>query len=453
MSSFLTTAYRYLKGESGLPSILPAREVVEKAREKSRRVLLFCQGLEKFREILYTEEQQPVVSEQVPYALEWSCDLFQQDEGTASKGLVEDEDSASPVISGATIGAAEEEEKEDNESAVKLSLQKALGPDSPCSVGSGVAMGAAAEEEDVESPVEQSLQQPNGAGDIGTQRSTDKELALSTDCTQDQEHVSSPSPSVEMKSDQKPRKYVLSTSEDLFQSFHPTQTTPPASPGGASSCSTLVDPSRKVSPSDSKVGTEAISTAVKDFAYPFLDSNHVRDPVSIVDDNIELELARQMKKKTAGEKKAYRKAKKQKARDLLRIIELGTAEKKSQSGRADIASANAFATELSESSLRCVNDRLEHVLSHEQHGVQVQRIRSAVETTLDQQTGGLSRIGSDLQNALIVLMTLRLTIGCLTCSSKVSFSMRINRQPARMWSRRSLLLSLSKCMMWSHPLR
>ena len=59
MDTFLSTAWRYLRGESGLPSLLPAKESVEMAKEKCREVRLFCEGLEKFREILYTE---PVVS-------------------------------------------------------------------------------------------------------------------------------------------------------------------------------------------------------------------------------------------------------------------------------------------------------------------------------------------------------------------------------------------------------
>ena len=59
MDVFLSTAWRCLKGESGLPSLLPAKEAIDMAKERSREVRLFCEGLEKFREILYTE---PVVS-------------------------------------------------------------------------------------------------------------------------------------------------------------------------------------------------------------------------------------------------------------------------------------------------------------------------------------------------------------------------------------------------------
>ena len=60
MTSFLSTAYCHLKGQGGQPPFLQARESVDLAKEKSRKVHLFCKGLEQFREILYKE---PVVSE------------------------------------------------------------------------------------------------------------------------------------------------------------------------------------------------------------------------------------------------------------------------------------------------------------------------------------------------------------------------------------------------------
>ena len=60
MMSFLSTAYCHLKGQGGLPSLLQARESVDLAKEESRKVRLFCKGLENFREILYKE---PVVSD------------------------------------------------------------------------------------------------------------------------------------------------------------------------------------------------------------------------------------------------------------------------------------------------------------------------------------------------------------------------------------------------------
>ncbi len=51
METFWSTAWRYAKGESGLPSVLPEQG----SGGKSRRVRLFCKGLEQFREILYVE--------------------------------------------------------------------------------------------------------------------------------------------------------------------------------------------------------------------------------------------------------------------------------------------------------------------------------------------------------------------------------------------------------------
>ena len=55
MEAFVNTAYRYLKGESELPSLLPSKESADMAKEKSRKVRLFCKGLECFCEILYRE--------------------------------------------------------------------------------------------------------------------------------------------------------------------------------------------------------------------------------------------------------------------------------------------------------------------------------------------------------------------------------------------------------------
>ena len=92
MEEFLSKAGRYLKGESGLPSLLPARADIDTAKGKSRRVGLFCKGLENFCEILYPdpsvqEEEHPreeqVISEtgagQNPkkYVLAPCEDLFQ----------------------------------------------------------------------------------------------------------------------------------------------------------------------------------------------------------------------------------------------------------------------------------------------------------------------------------------------------------------------------------------
>ena len=60
MTSFLSTTYCHLKGQGGQSSLLQARESVDLAKENSRKVRLFCKGLEHFRDILYKE---PMVSE------------------------------------------------------------------------------------------------------------------------------------------------------------------------------------------------------------------------------------------------------------------------------------------------------------------------------------------------------------------------------------------------------
>ena len=394
METFFKTAYRHLKSESGLPSLLPSKEVIEKAKQESRKVRLFCQGLECFREILYTTTEEEEEQQQLPV-----------DDVTASEDVVEDEGYESPVSSDTMMGAAAEEEEV--EPPAELCMEQQLH-------GAGVV---GAEEEDIEAPMEQQPHDGEGVdieeatdkelavsagfkqeqeqeeqehehvsstglppgmktdqepskevlstgGGVDTDGTTDKELAISGDCTQEQQHESSTSPPTGMNTDQKPGKYVLSASEDPFQPLDAIDKTPPASPGGTSSCSTLVDPSsRKVSPSDLtdlKMGAETSPTAVKDFAYSCLDSNHVRDPVAIVDDNTKLELAGQLKKKTAGEKNAYRKAKKQKAQDRSQSVELEAAEG------------------------GCSDKTFVHLTNHEQHGLQVQTTRSVVEKTLDQ---------------------------------------------------------------------
>lgn len=66
MNVFLSTAFRYAKGQSDLPSVLPTRRSLDLAKEKSRKVRLFCKGLECFCEILYKE---PVVSELFSYIM------------------------------------------------------------------------------------------------------------------------------------------------------------------------------------------------------------------------------------------------------------------------------------------------------------------------------------------------------------------------------------------------
>lgn len=266
MGTFLSTAGRYLKGESGLPSLLPSKAEIDAAKGKFRRVGLFCKGLETFCEVLYADP--------IP--------LQQESSG---------QDPTLP-------------EKEEGE---------------------------------------------------------------------------------------KPKKYVLAPSEDLFQSLYATDKTPPTSPGGASSSSTLVDPSsRKVSPSDSLMGAKESPTAVKDFAYSSLDGNHIRDPVLIVEENTKLELMRQLKKKTAGEKKASRKAGKQKARNDALKAELDAATEKLQSRevQAELVTVQANAMILANYVLRHEMRDLQHELSGEPVGAKVEEIKSAGETLWNGQNEG-----------------------------------------------------------------
>ena len=341
----------------------------------------------------------------------------EQSGGTASKDddvvgdEVEEEGvSASVVSDSATKGAVGEEES--LETCVELGLQEQPHGDGEIGAVEAIDKELAVSTDCMEGQEHTSAKSPSMEmrndqqpskdvlstnGNINMEQKTDEDLDVPADCTQDQEQVSSTSPCIEMECKQKPHKYVLSTSEDPFHSLHSTDNTPPTSPGGVSSCSTLVDPSsRKVSPSDAKMGGETSPiTAVKDFAYSCLDSNHMRDPVAIVDDNTELELAWQLKKVTAGEKVVARKPKKQKARDQNQGEGLEGADEKSLSGQVE---TNTFDAEISESKscIECVNDKLEPVPSHEQHGMEIEQIQSAVETTLDQQTGDplQNRVGS-----------------------------------------------------------
>ena len=280
MITFFNTAYRYLKGDSGLPSVLPTKETLDSARENSRGLRLFCEGLEKFRKILYTE---------------------------------------------ATTESAPEQ-------------------------------------------------------------SVDMEVAACIEKVQDQEVSVSEEILSPTKADQKPRKYVLASGESLFQSLYATDQTLPTSPGGASSSSTLVDPSsRKVSPSDSTSGTKVSPSAVKDFAYPSLDSKHVRDPLSIVDENTKLELMRQLKKMSTGKQNALKKAEKRKARNLALSAELDAAKARLQTKavQADIARVQANAMILSNFVYRYAIQYGMQELMREQHSAISDTTKSAGEMSTD----------------------------------------------------------------------
>lgn len=284
MEKFLSTAGRYLKGESGLPSLLPTKAEIDAAKGMSRRVGLFCKGLETFCEVLYVD----------PTPQEQQCSGQDQ-------GILDKEEPQDQQLSGQDQGVSDKEEGE------------------------------------------------------------------------------------------KPKRYVLAPSEDLFQSLYATNKTPPTSPGGASSSSTLVDPSsRKVSPSDSILGAKESPTAVKDFAYSSHNGNHVRDPLSIVEENTKLELLRQLKKKTAGEKNASRKAEKRKARNDALKAELDAATEKlqNQEVRAELATVQANAMVLSNFVLRHEMWESKHELSGEPVGAKVEEIKSADETIWNGQNEG-----------------------------------------------------------------
>ena len=188
--------------------------------------------------------------------------------------------------------------------------------------------------------------------------------------------------------DQKPRKYVLSTGEDLFQSLFPAEKSPPTSPGSVASSNTLMDPSsRKVSPSDSETRAKGSPTAVQDFAYPSPKNKHVRGPLEIVEETTKKELLKQLKKKTAAEGKASRKAAKLAARIKSLSAELKSANATVQNRdvQLDLAKTYANAMSLSNVALRLAVQDLSHELSREKSGIKSQETQSQGDTTRSQQ--------------------------------------------------------------------
>ena len=55
MGPFLSNAFCFLNGKSSLPSTLPAREAIDRVKEESRKIRLFCKGLEHFRQVFYED--------------------------------------------------------------------------------------------------------------------------------------------------------------------------------------------------------------------------------------------------------------------------------------------------------------------------------------------------------------------------------------------------------------
>ena len=445
METFFNTAYRYLKGESDLPSLLPSRESAATAKERSRKLRLFCKGLECFCEILYTEpvaEEQQVdpnvehndtgkVSEVAHDEVSMGQDqTMMTAEKDHSKSAVQQNDATPSVIdtvseqhgddkvehndememageehveaimeqdqtmmtaeeghyksadqqncaSPSVVDTVSEQHGDDNvkhndkmkvagEEHVEAIMEQdqtmmtaeeghyKSADQQNCASPSVVDTVSeqhgddnvkhndkmkVAGEEHVEAIVEhyQKMMTAEGHSELAVQqenatpnvidavleKSISDELTTSADRMRDQEHSGAETTVLGTKADQKPRKYVLESGENLFQSLYATDNTPPTSPGSASSSSTLVDPSsRKVSPSDSTMDTKSSRIAAKDFAYSSLDDKHVRDPLAIAEENTKLELLRQLKKKTVGEEKASQKAEKRKARNLALSTEL-----------------------------------------------------------------------------------------------------------------------------------
>ena len=514
METFVNTAYRYLKGKSELPSLLPSKESANVAKEKSRNVRLFCKGLQCFCEILYREpvaeeqhvdhkvehddevlvageeqieapvgqdqtmmtaeeghpesavlqndatpnvidtfsEQTPVGKDQTMMTAEesHSKSTVQQNDATpsvidtASEQLVdcnvENDDTA--IVAGEeqpTIGKDQTMMTAEESHSKSLVQQNAATPGvidtvseqlvdcnvehndaGPCVtdtvseqlVDRHVEHDTATQsvndtdtEETMESQVDdyeaivegeyqptigkdhtmmtadeifsKSVVQQNAATpsviDTDKEKSFPNKLVASADIVRYQDHAGAEITVLDTKADQKSRKYVLEAGENLFQSLFATDKTPPTSPGGASSSSTLVDPSsRKVSPSDSTMDPKSSPTAAKDFAYSSLDAKHVRGPLSIAEEKSKLELLRQLRKKTAGEAKAARQAEKRKAINRALGVELEDARKelRSKEVEADVTRVHANAVIVS-------NFVLRNVMQDGRHGVSVETTKAA----------------------------------------------------------------------------
>ena len=323
---------------------------------------------------------------------------------------VEDQSIASSASSGVMMameegqtGLPSERNQDIQDNATDILMESAIGKmavtfaetvheqEGPGSENCGTAIvkeGEQVEARYIESPMEQ-VRYPSDAT-AGT------DLTGPAVIMQDQQHpILKKSVVSGTGADQKHRKYMLTTTgDDPFQSLDAKDKTPPTSPGGESSCSTLVDPSsRKVSPSDLTMGAEASVTAVKDFAYPPWDSNHVRDPVSIIEENMKLELVRQLERKNmAGERKACREAEKQKGRDQTLSAEVEEARRNllNREVRADLAKVHANAMILSNVVLRQSQD-IKDGMTRGQRGAKVQMAWSAGETFRNHEKEGSLR--------------------------------------------------------------
>ena len=251
-------------------------------------------------------------------------------------------------------------------------------------------MGVVADQEPVTAAEIRGVQDSPGTKCSVIVHTVKQEPAASVDTIENQELPSSKKAATE--ADQKPHKYMLTTGENLFQSLFATEKTPPTSPGSVGSGSTLVNSSsRKVSPADSEIRAKGSPIAVKDFAYPSSDSKHVLkhvlDQEAVIEEDTKRQLLKQLKKKTAAEKKGSRKVVKLTARNKTLGAQLKSAKSNVQNreAQADLAKTYANAMTLLNVVLRQVVQDLSNELSREKNGAHVQGTQSQGETTWSQQ--------------------------------------------------------------------
>lgn len=211
-----------------------------------------------------------------------------------------------------------------------------------------------------------------GATDMVTEMTDQKEPAIADVATQDQQLPDSTDAVTEMIADRKPQAQMTAPGEDLFKSLFAADKSPPNTPGSVSSSATLIGPSsRKVSPLDLGILSKGSPTAVKDFANPSLDSVRV-DPVAMTEEETKKGLLKELKKKMASEKKAYRKSEKLVAQTKTLSAELKSAKAtlENRDAQADLAKAHGNAMTVSNVVLRQLMKDISHGLRHQSNGTQ-----------------------------------------------------------------------------------
>ena len=444
MDTFLNTAYRYLKGNSELPSLLPSKESAHMAQEKSRKLRLFCKGLECFREIFYTEpmgeerdvdpdgeRDDGVMVAGEEHSLGQDQTMMPKEEGQSrsAESFLRQDQMIMPIGEGhskspeaflgqdemmMTAGEGYSRSAEDflgqdemmmtKEEGQSKSAEAFLGQDQtiiPAGEGYSKPAEAFLGQDQTMMPTEEghsnskSAAQPNTSPsvvDTDREKSFGDEIPTSTNSVQDQGYANAETLVLRTKTDQKPRKYVLGPGENLFQSLFATDQTPPNSPGGgSSSSSTLVDPSsRKVSPSDTTMDGKSSPTVAKDFAYSSLDVKHVRDPLSIAEENSKLELSRQLKKKGKASRKAEEK---RKAENLALRAQLDATEEKLRTKEviADLRRVHMNAVILSNVALRHAMQDQRNARRDGQQGVEIETANAAGEPVGNQEGEGAAQ--------------------------------------------------------------